>query len=93
MEIDNESFLHVNYCKANMKAEQIKTLEKLLSHIKLLNIDNYYQITCACNFNFLLNSQLEAMDEILILKANLFVNFLKQENVRSCHIWRVRKRD
>lgn len=85
--------MKVNYCNANMKAEQIKTLEKLLPHIKLLNIDNYSQITCACNFYFLLNSQLEAMNEILILKENLFVNFLKQENFRSCHIWRVRKRD
>ena len=40
-------------------------------------MDEYYQIACAGDFNYLFKSQLDADSGTQFSKANLLVNFLK----------------
>lgn len=60
VEADGESFVLLNFYNfynANAEPEQIKTLGKLLLHIMLLNIDDYFQNVRVDNLNFFFNSQ------------------------------------
>ena len=59
MEKDGKSFLLINFYNANAEPEQIKTLVKLLSHIRLPNIDEQCQNGCTDDFNSFFDYQLE----------------------------------
>ena len=52
VEIDGKSFILINFHNMNTELEQ-KVSKKLLSHIKLLNIDKHSAIVGAGDFNFL----------------------------------------
>ena len=47
VELTCEKFKFINLFNLKTKSKQIKTFEKLFSHIKLLNLDDRSQITCA----------------------------------------------
>ena len=54
-----------------MESKQVRTFEKLFSHIKLLNLEERSQVVCAGDLNLFFNSQLEANGETPVLKANM----------------------
>ena len=56
VETNGESFVLINFYIANTQPEQIKTREKLLSHIKLPKIGEHSQIVCAGDFDFFFKS-------------------------------------
>ena len=69
-------------------------MEKLFSHIKLLNLNKRSQIVCAGEFNFFLNSELEVDGENPSLKIKSVREFYEiSETLDLCDIWPVRYRD
>ena len=69
-------------------------MEKLFSHIKLLNLDERSQIVCTGEFNFFLNSQTEVDRENPSPKIKSVREFYEiSETLDLCNIWPVRYRN
>ena len=94
VEITCENFVFINLFNLNTESKQIKTFEKLFSHIKLLNLDDRSQIACVGYFNLFFNLHLEAYGGNPRFKSKSVVKFHDiSKTLDLYHIWQVRNRD
>ena len=90
-DIDEEDFISINLCSPNTKAEQLKTLSKLMEMLTKLHLTQNNNIICARDFNLFFNIKLESYGgNPNFKKRSVRKIFELKETYNLTDIWRIR---